>query len=210
MSTSTNLTLFLVASWALIITPGPDMLYVITRGIAQGRTAGILSAMGVTAGIFIHTVLAALGVAVLLQTSAVAFALVKYIGVIYLVYLGIKAIRDKSTFAISEQGGSLNFRAIFLQGTLSNVVNPKVALFFLAFLPQFVVHENGNVPFQMLVLGLIFAGCGCFFLCIVGYFSGRIGSWLAHRTKIASKLRWITGSILIGLGMRLAFIERKS
>ena len=98
MLNNTNIALFLVASWALIITPGPDMLYVITRGIAQGRIAGILSAFGVTFGLFVHTVFAALGLAVLLQTSTIAFAVVKYVGAAYLIYLGVKALKDKSSF----------------------------------------------------------------------------------------------------------------
>jgi len=205
----TNFTLFLVASWILIITPGPDMLYVITRGMSQGRAAGIFSALGVTLGILIHTVFAALGLAVLLQTSAVAFSIVKYIGAVYLIYLGLKAIKDKSSVVLDKQQKPVNFRVIFFQGTLSNVLNPKVALFFLAFLPQFVNQESGHVSLQMICLGMVFAFFGVIFLCTVGYFSGRIGHWLATRSHIADKLSWLTGCVLIGLGVRLAFTDRR-
>ena len=209
MFNSTNFMLFFVASWLLIITPGPDMLYVITRGISQGRVAGILSAMGVTFGLLIHTLFAALGLAVLLQTSAIAFSLVKYTGAIYLIYLGVKALRDKSRFKLDGQKELTNFRTIFLQGTLSNVLNPKVALFFLAFLPQFVNQESGRVPFQMIGLGLTFAVFGFIFLCTVGYFSGRIGQWVSTRLRLADKLRWLTGFVFMGLGVRLAFVDRR-
>ncbi|MBI1882220.1 MAG: LysE family translocator [Chloroflexi bacterium] len=204
----TNFSLFVAASWALIIAPGPDMLYVITRGMSQGRKAGLLSALGVTLGILVHTVFAAMGLAMLLQTSALAFLAVKYIGALYLIYLGLKALKDKSSFALLKPQ-AVNFRSIFWQGVLSNVLNPKVALFFLAFLPQFVNQNSGNVTLQMFALGFMFAFFGIIFLSVVAYFSGGIGSWLASRTRFASALRWLTGGVFIGLGVRLAFVERR-
>ncbi|MBN1993607.1 MAG: LysE family translocator [Anaerolineae bacterium] len=205
----TNFPLFFVASWALILAPGPDMIYVITRGIAQGRRAGLLSALGVTLGILVHTTFAACGLAVLLETSALAFMLVKYVGAAYLVYLGFKALKDKSSLTVLAQPEEMDFRAIFWQGMLSNVFNPKVALFFLAFLPQFVIQNGHAVAGQMFTLGLIFALFGVAFLSVVGYFSGGIGHWLSHRPRLAPRLRWLTGIIFIVLGLRLAFVERK-
>jgi threonine/homoserine/homoserine lactone efflux protein len=204
-----NFSLFVVASWALIIAPGPDMLYVITRGMAQGRKAGLLSALGVTLGILVHTIFAALGLAVLLQTSALAFLVVKYAGALYLVYLGLKTFKDKSSFAAPTQVQKVDFRSIFWQGVLSNVLNPKVALFFLAFLPQFVNRESGHVALQMFTLGIIFALFGVMFLSVVGYFSGGIGRWLTKQAGVAGFLRWLTGGVFIGLGIRLALVERK-
>jgi len=201
--------LFVAASLALIIAPGPDLLYVLARGIAQGRRAGLLSAAGVTLGILVHTLLAALGLAVLLQTSALAFMLVKYVGAAYLVYLGVKAFRDKDGFAPQAHRQAASGRVIFWQGVLSNVLNPKVALFFLAFLPQFV-HENGVHPaVQMIGLGLLFAGMGVVFLCFLGYFAGSVGHWLQHRPAVAARMRWVTGGIFLLLGLRLAFLERR-
>ena len=201
--------LFFVASWALIITPGPDMLYVITRGIAQGRRAGLHSAFGVTLGIFVHTLLAALGLAALLQTSALAFLVIKYIGATYLIYLGIQSFRDTSSFDNGDQQNPMATQAIFWQGFISNVTNPKIAIFFLAFLPQFVQPDGGSFFFQMLTLGLLFALFGIAFLSVVGYFAGQIGSWCSKKPKLVNRFRWLTSGVLVGLGVRLALIERQ-
>jgi threonine/homoserine/homoserine lactone efflux protein len=170
--------------------------------------------LGVTLGILVHTTFAAFGLAMLLQTSAIAFLVVKYIGAVYLVYLGLKALKDKSGIALLEQEEELNSRAIswrtiFWQGMMSNVFNPKIALFFLAFLPQFVNQNGHHVTLQMVTLGLIFALFGIAFLSVVGYFSGGIGRWLARRPRFAGKIRWLTGAVFIGLGLRLAFVERR-
>ena len=209
MFETTNFALFFVASWALILTPGPDMLYVITRGIAQGRRAGIVSALGVTVGILVHTLLAALGLAVILQTSLVAFLLVKYAGAAYLIYLGVKALKDTGSLILKTDHQAVRVRVLFWQGVLSNVTNPKIALFFLAFLPQFVRRESGLVPLQMLVFGLLFACFGVVFLSIVGWSAGGIGRWLARKPRYVHTIRWLTGGALIGLGVRLAFAERR-
>lgn len=209
MFNTTNFALFFVASWALIITPGPDMLYVITRGITQGRRAGLHSAFGVTLGIFVHTLLAALGLATLLQTSAIAFLVIKYVGATYLIYLGIQSFRDNGDFEKDTPSNSIAAPAILWQGFLSNVTNPKIALFFLAFLPQFVQPEQGSFFLQMLTLGLLFALFGIVFLSGVGYFAGQIGSWCAKKPKVMSRFRWLTGGVLVGLGVRLAFVERQ-
>src|SRR5215213_9938699 len=152
--------LFIGVSWALILSPGPDMIYVITRGMAHGRRAGILSSIGVVGGILVHTTAAAFGLTLLLQTSAFAFLFVKFLGAAYLLYLGIKTWRDKSTFMLQTPTLAAKSGALFWQGVLSNVLNPKIAIFFLAFLPQFVDRESSNVPWQMAVLGLTFAGFG--------------------------------------------------
>ena len=205
----TKFILFIGISWALIIAPGPDMFYVITRGMSQGRKAGILSAIGVVCGILVHTTAAALGLTLILQTSAVAFLLVKYVGAVYLLYLGIKAWRDKSTFTLSPTTSALNFSSLFWQGVLSNVLNPKIAIFFLSFLPQFVNKEGNHVALQMIFLGLTFALFGLCFLLFVGYSSGSIGSWLTRRPQYAQFFQCLAGSILISLGIRLALTERQ-
>ncbi len=205
----TSFALFFVASWALIITPGPDMLYVITRGIAQGRRAGLHSAFGVTLGIFVHTLLAALGLAALLQTSAIAFLVIKYIGAIYLIYLGFQSFRDKGGLENDGPQNRVAAQAIFWQGFVSNVTNPKIAIFFLAFLPQFVHPQRGSFFLQMLTLGLLFALFGITFLSAVGYFAGQIGGWCSKRPQMVSWFRWLTGGVLVGLGVRLAFVERQ-
>jgi threonine/homoserine/homoserine lactone efflux protein len=201
--------LFIGVSWALILAPGPDMLYVITRGITQGRKAGMLSAVGVICGILVHTTAAAFGLTLILQTSAIAFLAVKYLGAIYLVYLGIKAWRDQGTFDLQPSSASASLRRIFWQGVLSNVLNPKIAIFFLAFLPQFVDKGSSQVTLQMITLGLTFACFGFCFLLVVGYSSGTIGSWLTRRPQYTQLLQRFAAGILIALGIRLALTERQ-
>jgi threonine/homoserine/homoserine lactone efflux protein len=203
----TRFVLFVGAAWALIIAPGPDMLYVITRGMAHGRRAGILSALGVISGILVHTTAAALGLSLILQTSATAFLIIKYAGAFYLLYLGIKSWRDKRALELQTHS-SASFGALYWQGVLSNVLNPKVAIFFLAFLPQFVDRGGGNVTLQMVVLGLTFAFFGLCFLVGVGYSAGAIGTWLTHRPRYTDLLRRLASGILVALGIRLALTER--
>ena len=200
--------LFIGVSWALIISPGPDMIYVITRGMAHGRKAGMLSAMGVVCGILVHTTAAAFGLTLILQTSAFAFLFVKFAGAIYLLYLGIKAWRDKSTFHLQTSAPIVTSSALFWQGVLSNVLNPKIAIFFLAFLPQFVDKGSSHVTWQMVILGITFACFGLCFLLVVGYSSGTIGKWLTHRPQRAQFFQRLAGGILVGLGLRLAFTEK--
>ncbi len=205
----TKFALFVGVAWALIIAPGPDMLYVITRGMAHGPRAGILSAVGVICGILVHTTAAAFGLTLILQTSAFAFLVVKYVGAAYLIYLGVKAWRDKSTFSLQTQTSVVSSRAVFWQGVLSNVLNPKIAIFFFSFLPQFVDKGSSQVTLQMVILGLTFAFFGLCFLLVVGYSSGAIGGWLTRRPHYAQFLQRLAGGILIGLGIRLALTERQ-
>jgi threonine/homoserine/homoserine lactone efflux protein len=200
--------LFIGVSWALIIAPGPDMIYVITRGMAHGRKAGMISALGVVCGIIVHTTAAALGLTLILQTSAIAFLFVKFMGAAYLMYLGIKAWRDKSTFRLQPSSPIEKSAALFWQGVLSNVLNPKIAIFFLALLPQFVDKGSSQVTLQMVILGITFAGFGLCFLLGVGYFSGTIGGWLTYRPHHAQFFQRLAGGILVGLGIRLALSER--
>jgi threonine/homoserine/homoserine lactone efflux protein len=204
----TKFALFVAVSWALIIAPGPDLLYVITRGIAHGRKAGIVSAVGVICGILVHTTAAALGITLIFQTSAFAFLIVKYLGAIYLIYLGIKTWRDKSTFSLHTPTVSTSPSTLFWQGMLSNVLNPKIAVFFLAFLPQFVDQGSGLVPLQMVILGLTFASFGLCFLAVVGFSAGAIGRWLTRLPSFTHFLQRLTGGILIGLGVRLALTKQ--
>ena len=200
--------LFMGVSWALIIAPGPDMLYVITRGMAHGRRAGVLSAVGVVCGILVHTTAAAFGLTLILQTSAFAFLFVKFAGAAYLIYLGIRAWLEKSTFTLETAPPAVTSRTLFWQGVLSNVLNPKIAIFFLAFLPQFVDQGSSQVTSQMVLLGLTFACFGLCFLLVVGYSSGAIGKWLTGRPQYAQFFQRLAGGILIGLGIRLALTEK--
>lgn len=204
-----NIALFLTASLALIMTPGPDMIYVITRGVAQGRRVGLVSACGTSAGLIFHTVLAAAGLSALLRSSATAFMMVKYVGAAYLIYLGVKALLNKTSFAVEESAvPKAGLGKIFFQGMASNVLNPKIALFFLAFLPQFVHPGTSSAASQMLVLGLTFTLLSLAIFNAIAYFSGRLGEILSTKPASANILRWFTGSVLIGLGLRLALPNR--
>lgn len=203
-----SFTIFIIASMALIITPGPDIIYVLTRGIADGKRSGVISAIGVTTGILIHTMAAALGLAVLLKTSTYAFWTLKVVGGIYLMYLGYQVIKNKEAFEITGFQNSFDMKKCFLQGFFSNVLNPKVALFFVAFLPQFVSKESLNQSLDMIIFGLIFAFMTIVFLMILGLFAGSIGAWLKHRKKIAGKIRIGSGTVLMLLGLRLVLPQK--
>lgn len=207
--TDMNLALFLTASLALIATPGPDMIYVVTRGVAQGRRVGLVSAWGACAGLIFHTALAAAGLSALLRSSATAFMVVKYVGAAYLIYLGVKAFLSRESFSVA--GGTVpkaGLRKVFFQGVASNVLNPKIALFFLAFLPQFVHPATGSAASQMLVLGLTFTLLALVIFNVIAYFSGTLGELLCKKPALANALRWFTGSVLVGLGLRLALPNR--
>jgi threonine/homoserine/homoserine lactone efflux protein len=209
MFDAAKFTLFITVSWALIIAPGPDMLYVITRGMTYGRGAGMLSAIGVICGILVHTTAAAFGLTLIFQKSVIAFLIVKYAGTAYLIYLGIKTWREKSTFHLEASSTSASSKQLFWQGVLSNVLNPKIAIFFLAFLPQFVENESGQVTLQLIFLGLTFAFFGLCFLMVVGYSSGTIGTYLTRRPQYVQFTQRLAAGILIGLGLRLALNDRK-
>lgn len=203
-----SMILFITSSWLLILSPGPNSIYVLTRGISLGRRAGIISAIGVTLGIFVHTAFAALGISVVLMTSSTLFLIVKAVGTVYLIYLGIRTIFDKKKVVLKKTVVNEKQSSIFLQGILSNTLNPKVALFFLSYLPQFVNKNSYSGPMQMLLLGILFAVFTVIYFVLLGYFAGKIGNWISERDAIMKRIRIISGSILIILGIRLAFVQR--
>jgi threonine/homoserine/homoserine lactone efflux protein len=198
---------FLVAAFALNLAPGPDMLYVIGRSVGQGRKAGIVSSLGVFVGCWVHILAAAFGIAALLRSSPVAFSAVRYAGAAYLIYLGIKMLAQKTDLA-SQQLKAESLGAIFRQGAITNVLNPKVAIFFLAFLPQFIDAHRGSVALQIVVLGLIFNVGGTLVNLAVAYAGGTLGELLRRNQSIARLQRRFTGLIFVGLGLRLAWQKR--
>jgi len=204
-----DIALFLVASALLAVAPGPDIVYVLTRGIAQGRKAGFAAALGFATGCIFHTLLAAFGVAALIRSSPLAFDLVRYAGAAYLIWIGIQALRHASAFALTEGGESKAYWTIFKQSVLGNALNPKVTLFFLSFLPQFVNTGAGNVGAQMLLLGVVFMAVTVVVFGAVAYFSGWIGEWLRRKPAIASRLNVFAGITFIGLGIRVALPDMK-
>lgn len=198
---------FLVAALALNLAPGPDMLYVIGRSVGQGRKAGIVSSLGVFVGCWLHILAAAFGIAALLRSSPVAFNVVRYAGAAYLIYLGIKMLAQKTDLS-SQQLKTESLRAIFRQGAITNMLNPKVAIFFLAFLPQFVDARRGSVVLQILLLGLIFNVGGTLVNLAVAYAGGTLGELLRRNQSLARLQRRFTGLIFVGLGLRLAWQRR--
>jgi threonine/homoserine/homoserine lactone efflux protein len=203
-----TLYIFLLATLALNVTPGPDMLYVIVRSIGQGRMAGVASALGIGAGCIVHTVAIAFGLSTLLRSVPFAFDVVKYMGAAYLVYLGVKTLISKSHIAPETQVKKDTLAVVFAQGVVTNVLNPKVALFFLAFLPQFVSEARGPIMLQVIILGLLFVTSGTLVNIIVALLAGSVGNSLLRRPGFLRVQRWFTGSIFLLLAARIALSER--
>ena len=199
-----DLPLFIAASALLALAPGPDIVTVLTRGVSQGRQAGFAAALGFGAGCLFHTALAALGVAALIRSSPLAFDLVRYAGATYLVWIGIQAIRHRAAFSLGAASGAAGLTTIFRQSVIGNALNPKVTLFFLSFLPQFVQAEAGAVGVQMAILGLVFMGITIVVFGAVALFSGWIGERLRASPAIGPRLNLFAGLAFIGLGIRVA------
>ena len=205
-----NFWVFALTALLLNITPGNDMLYVIARSSGQGTKAGVVSALGIGAGCIIHILAAVAGLSALIARSAYAFTIIKYIGALYLVYLGIRSLLNKRKELVIEKNiRQLSYRKIFWQGFTTNVLNPKVALFFLAFLPQFINIHSGNTAWQILFLGTWFDAGGTLVNVLVALLFGRIGEWLSNSPIIVQWQQRITGIILIGLGIKVALSSKK-
>jgi threonine/homoserine/homoserine lactone efflux protein len=204
-----TLLLFMMAALALNVTPGPDMLYVVARSVGEGRAAGVISSLGIAAGSLVHTLAVALGLAGLLRAVPIAFEIVKWVGAAYLIWLGVRALRTRGSATEHAAVTPASRRAIFGQGMLTNVLNPKVALFFLAFLPQFVDPERGSVALQIIALGLLFNTSGTIVNVLVAVLASGAGAWSRRRFGESPLLRRVTGVLFIGLGVRLALLERR-
>jgi threonine/homoserine/homoserine lactone efflux protein len=199
-----NFLLFLAASIAITVAPGPDNLQVLARGISQGRAAGLVAALGFAAGISFHTTLAALGVAALLKSSPMAFEAVKLAGAAYLVWIGIKAIRSKGLSSAHERP-SQPLAVVFRQSVIGNLMNPKVTLFFIVFLPQFVnPHGGQSVMLQMFELGGVFMLQTVAVFSVFGVAAGMIGAYLKRRPRVGVWLDRLAGATFIALGIRVA------
>ncbi len=205
--TVATLLYFLGASVALTLAPGPDNIFVMTQGIARGRKPAIVTALGMCSGISVHTTAAAFGISAVFYSSVIAFNVVKYAGAAYLIFLAWKTLKDRSAIrlALADDRAAT---ALFKRGFIMNVLNPKVAMFFLAFLPQFVTPGTGHFPLQMLFLGFVFMAQAVVIFCLIGYFSGSIGSFLLSRPRIAKYFDWLTAGVFASLGVRLALAER--
>jgi threonine/homoserine/homoserine lactone efflux protein len=208
MPDSQSLLVFIAAGLLLNITPGPDVLYIVGRSIGQGRLAGLVSVLGISTGCLFHVAAAALGLSALMVALPVAYDAVRYVGAAYLVWLGIRAIVSKSSPIHVQRVDPERLARIFRQGLLTNVLNPKVALFFLAFLPQFTEPSRGPLPLQITVLGLIFIANGTVVCVIYAVAASWLGEWLKTRYDVATWLNKAMGALFVGLGVRLALGSR--
>jgi len=200
--------LFTVASLVLIVTPGQDMVLVMSRSIAQGAAAGVVTAAGVSVGLVGHTVLATLGLGAILRTSEWLFLALKLVGAAYLIYLGVALLRTKATKLVVQVSAKRSRMRLFVDGALSNISNPKIAVFYFAFLPQFVRPTAEHPTLSVFVLGLLFAALTFLVKGPVGYFAGLLSGWLRSRPSFLTWLYRSSGAVLVALGVKLAFERR--
>ena len=214
MPEASTLALFTVAAITLLVIPGPSVLYIVTRSVDQGRAAGLASVGGIHVGTLVHVAAAALGLSALLVSSATAYNAVRWVGAAYLVWLGIQRLRARDEELLATAGGPggdrHSLRRVFAQGIVVNVLNPKTALFFFAFLPQFVDPSRGSVPFQVVVFGVAFVVLG--FLSDGAYaMAASTGAgWLRRRPGVARTSRLVSGGVLISLGVTTALAGSRS
>lgn len=200
--------LFFIASLVIIATPGQDMILVMSRSIAQGPAAGIATAVGVSTGLLGHTVLATLGLGAILRTSEWLFIALKLVGAAYLVYLGLMLLRTRNAQLLVSAGGRRSLARLFVDGALSNITNPKIAVFYFAFLPQFVRPGAAHATLTIFVLGVSFALLTFAVKGPVGLFAGLLSGWLRQRPQVLLGVYRSSGAVLLGLGLKLAFERR--
>jgi threonine/homoserine/homoserine lactone efflux protein len=215
-----TLALFTVAAVTLLVIPGPSVLYIVTRSVDQGRAAGLASVGGIHVGTLVHVAAAAFGLSALLVSSATAYNAVRWVGAAYLVWLGVQRLRarDEPSRPREEPAGPakdpppsrLGLRRVFAQGIVVNVLNPKTALFFFAFLPQFVDPSRGSVPFQVLVLGVAFILLGLLSDSAYAVLAATGAGWLRRRPGVARTSRLVSGGVLISLGVTTALAGSRS
>jgi len=195
---------FLATAVVLTATPGPDNLMVLSMGMSRGRRAGMAFGLGCALGCLSHTLLAVIGVSALVAASPFAFTLLKVAGGVYLVWMGVQAWRHAGAVKLAGQADEATpLRQLFVKGLIANAINPKVVLFFLSFLPQFVVASQGAVEGQLGLLGLLFTAQAALLFGLLGYFSGSVGAWLNRRPSAGQWLDRLAGTVFIGLGVRM-------
>jgi threonine/homoserine/homoserine lactone efflux protein len=204
-----NYTGFVIAAIILNLTPGVDTLYILTRSVAQGKRAGLVSVAGIMTGCVIHVLCAAFGLSLILSTSATAFTIIKWAGAFYLIFLGLKTLMDKKTgFETADTlFAPRDLTKIYRQGVITNVLNPKVALFFLSFLPQFINPLATQGPLPFLVLGATFLATSSIWFMVLTRTAALATHTLRHNHCIGLILRKISGIIFIGFGLKLAFVK---
>lgn len=204
MLTADQALAFLAAAMLITISPGPDNLMVLGFGMARGRARGIAFGLGCAFGCLSHTALAALGISGLIAASPLAFGALRIAGGMYLIWMGIGALRSGGgAKAVAIDAADIPLSRLFARGLVANAINPKVALFFLSFLPQFVAAQRGGVPWQTAQLGLIFTFQAALLFGLLGFFSGSVGAWLNRRPRAGLWLDRAAGTVFVGLGLKL-------
>lgn len=202
---TTDLALFVVSGLLLIVTPGPDTMYILGRSATHGRRGGTVAALGIGAGCFVHIFAVALGLSALIAASATAFTVIKWVGAVYLIYVGIALLRSRPhRVELPPAQRAAALRTVFLQGFLTNVFNPKVALFFLAFLPQFVAPDAPNKMMAFLFLGLIFNGNGTLWNLLVAWSAAAVAKHFRGTNHVALWVNRTIGAVFVGFGVKLA------
>lgn len=199
-----NIGLFVTATLALLLVPGPAVLYIVARSAEQGRKAGLVSVLGIHLGTLVHIAAAVVGLSAIIATSAQAFTVVKLAGAIYLVYLGVKTLRESDRPHGAASGESRRLRRVFWDGAAVNVLNPKTAIFFLAFVPQFVDPASSTATAQLVFLGGLFVVIGLITDGLYAIAGGAVGGWLAQRPQMERNRKITSGLIYIGLGVTAA------
>ena len=195
---------FLLAAIVVTVSPGPDNLMVLAMGMSKGRSRGIAFGLGCALGCLSHTALAVIGVSALIAASPLAFTALKVVGGLYLLWLGVQALRSRGGTRVARaEMPDQALSTLFFKGVFANAINPKVALFFVAFLPQFVVPDNGSVGLQMALLGIVFTAQSALLFGLLGYFAGSVGQWLNGKPRVGTWLDRIAGCIFVALGLRL-------
>jgi RhtB (resistance to homoserine/threonine) family protein len=203
-----NFYLFLSVSLLVNLAPGPDMLYTAARSLSQGTKAGIFSALGIFCGCFFHITAAVFGLSKIIEESVLLFSIIKYAGAAYLIYLGMKSLLSKKNGNEITPLADRSYQKIFVQGMITNLLNPKVAIFFLSFLPQFINPQSMHLKEQIAFLGVWFAAQGTLILIIVAVLTGAFRRVIYHNKKFWIWQERITGLILVGLGIRIFFIKK--
>lgn len=206
-----NFETFILAGILLNLTPGNDTIFILSRSIAQGKQAGIMSVLGIATGSIIHTTLAAFGLSIIISKSIIAFTIIKYAGAVYLAYIGYKMLTDRSQLdtETTSTDRKINLKKIYRDGVITNVLNPKVALFFIAFLPQFIDPSYKNTVLPFMMLGITFTITGTAWCLVLASFASAISNKLKYNKKLSGYINKTCGAVLIGLGIKVALTGRK-
>ena len=206
--TTAQILSFLLAAILLTVTPGPDNLMVLSVGMSKGRRSGIAFGLGCALGCLSHTLLAVIGVGALIAASPAAFTVLKWVGGAYLVWLGIGALRYAGAVRVEgDNAAAESLRSTFAKGLFANAINPKIVIFFLSFLPQFVDVSRGQTAWQLGLLGVLFTAQAAILFGLLGYFSGSIGAWINRKPQVGKWLDRMAGTVFVALGVRMIWVR---